>query len=1100
MQWPVACSAAKRSMTLCKKLGIKLILTGTAVLGSSLFATLAAQTTSGGFVGRITDPAGSVVPGATVQLQDEATSITSSVQTSESGEYTFSYVQPGTYTIRVTIQGFQEIVVNHINLDIQQAARKDFSLKVGDALATVTVLSDTTPLIQTDSSYVGNVVDGKQIQQSPLNGRENAYSLLGLAPGVQRPNSNALISGSSFKGGINQTIDGISNNDIVGARISDQVPSLEAMAQFNTIGVNAPAEYGNGGAQVIIATKSGTNAFHGSLFEFNRNRYFQARNFFLTPGSKIPGFNRNEYGGSVGGPILKNKLFFFFTYENIHSLTTTTRQYSMPTPAFLNGDFSQYTSLSGRPTILYNPLTKLPFLNNKLPAGSISARSRQFLKYYSTPNTTTATGLGNNFTYSSPTLELDPRYSIRSDYQISKADHVMFRYYSNRRVPSPYDTGGTDKFGNYQYLGNIINQFSSSYTRVFSDSIVNELVFGVNKRADPRVSQNNDVNAAELIPGLPPTPKGFGILPTVNVMGIQQIFDTGSSNSHQHTVQLNDNLSITRGHHNLKVGGQFLAEAETQTTYNAGSFSFDGRYTGQYALTGQSSNEVNAFADFLLGYMSGSATANNSDTVTALAKTYAFYISDTWNATPKLTFNLGLRYDKLFPFQVTQGGLAIFDPQLGKLVTIFGTPDPVLEAAYPTIAGSTIGYRPDNWLHMQNLNFGPRLGFAFRPFDSQSFVIRGGYGIYYNNLPLNDLVNSLNNQLPFILSTSYTATSSTQPSLTFDNPFPTTGATAGNPNAAGVQRDIKTPYNQQFNLTIEDEAWKRIALRASYIGNLGTHLHTPYPLNDVIPQPLGGAGQPATVQAARPFQPFANITYYLYGESSNTNQLQLAARRRFSQLSFDLEYQYTKALGIDGPNEEVVTNKLDIRRDYGNLDYYARHALALNYSYTLPVGQGQWLLPHTGNFLNRIIGGWILTGIWKAQTGSPFSVGFTSTLNGFPSGRANYLGTAKYPGKQSYMNWFNASAFAIPANYTFGNSQRNMLFGPGFSQWDAGVLKDIKISDRVNFQFRAEAFDVLNRTNFGGPAANISVPTTIGRSTSTGADNRELQFGGRLSF
>lgn len=1061
-----------------------------------------AQTTSGSFVGRVTDPSGDVIKSATIDLTNEGTSVTTSVTTNDNGEYTFSYIQPGVYSVRVSAVGFGSTLLSHINLDIQQTVREDVALKVGDTSTTVTVSADT-PLIQTDISYVGNIVDGKQITETPLNGRANAYSLLGLAPGVQRPNSNALISGSSFKGGANQTIDGISNNDILNARMSDQVPSLEGMAEFNTIGVNAPAEYGNGGAQVIILTKSGTNQFHGSLFEFNRNRYFAARNFFLTPGSKIPPFNRNEYGGSIGGPVLRGKLFFFFTYENNRAITTVTRQYAMPTTAFLNGDFSQYTSIGGKSTIVYNPITKIPYPNNIIAAGDISPVSKRFLRFFSTPNTATANAIGNNFTYSSPTYELDPRYSIRGDYQISKADHVMFRFYANRRTPAPFDVGGTDKFGNYSHLGNIINQFATSYTRVFSSSIVNELVFGVNKRADPRIDQNNTIDPTQLVAGLPNIDSGFGLLPTVNIANMQRIFSTGSSTNHQHTVQLNDNLSIALGHHNLKIGGQFLSELEGGTTYNTGSFTFDGRYSGQYSTTGQATNQVNAFADFLLGDLTTSSTANKNNTLFATAKTYAAYISDSWNVTPKLTLNIGMRYDKLFPFQVTQGGLATFSPELGALVTISGKPDPALAARYPTIDGSRINYTLGNWLHMQNLNFAPRVGFAFRPFDSKQFVLRGGYGIYYDNLSLAVLVNNLSNQLPFILSTSYNATSSTTPSLTFDNPFPTSGAAAGNPNASGVQRDLKTPYNQQFNLTIENEVWKKIALRASYVGNLASHLHTPFPLNDVVPQPIGLApGQPATVQAARPFQPFANITYYLYGESSNTNQLQLSARRRFSQLTFDLEYQYTKALGIDGPNDETISNKQDIRRDYGNLNFYARHALSLNYSYNLPLGRGQWILPNANGVVDRIVGGWKFSGVWKATSGTPFSVSFNSSLNGFPSGRANYIGgSTKYPARQDYHQWFNPSAFSVPTNYTFGSSQRNMLFGPSFSQWDAALLKDIKITEKVTFQFRAEAFNFLNRTNFGNPNANISsTPGTIGQITSTSADNRQLQFGGRISF
>src|SRR5258708_21863490 len=269
-----------------------------------------AQTTSGSFIGRVVDPGGSVVPNAAIQLRNEATGVTLSQQSSSTGDYTFNSVQPGVYELSVSAEGFKREVISHLNLDIQQTLRKDFTLQVGQTDGTVHVTTET-PLIQTDSMYVGNIVDGKQIEETPLNGRENAYSLLGLAPGVQRPNSNALISGGSFKGGANQTIDGISNDDVVGARMSDQVPSLEDMAEFNTIGINAPAEYGNGGAQVVIVTKSGANQFHGTAFYFNRNRYFQARNFFVAPGSRLPDFNRHEYGGSFRRPINRKRLFFF---------------------------------------------------------------------------------------------------------------------------------------------------------------------------------------------------------------------------------------------------------------------------------------------------------------------------------------------------------------------------------------------------------------------------------------------------------------------------------------------------------------------------------------------------------------------------------------------------------------------------------------------------------------------------------------------------------------------------------------------------------------------------------------------------------------------
>lgn len=1103
----------------------------TLVLFCGLWTSGSAQTTAGSVVGRVVDSSGGIIQDATVLLRNEATGVSVTQQTTTTGDYTFNSIQPGPYELKVTAAGFKGQTISHLNLDIQQTLREDITLQVGESNVTVQVTAET-PLIQTDSIYVGNIVEGKQIEQTPLNGRENAYSLLGLQPGVQRPNSNALISGGSFKGGANQTIDGISNNDVVNARMSDQVPSLEAIAQFNTIGINAPAEYGNGGAQVVIVTKSGTNRFHGTAFFFNRNRYFQARNYFLTPGSPIPAFNRNEYGGSFGGPILHNHLFFFASYENIHSLTTVTRGYQMPPTAWLNGDFSQYTSVGGSPTLVYDPLTGKPFPNNQVPAGRINQISKRFIPYFSAPNTTTANGLGNNFTYSSPTLEIDPRFSIRIDYAATQKDHIMFRFYNNRRQPSPFDVGGTDKFGNYDQLGNIINQFAGNYTRTISNSMVNELVLGLNKRADPRISQNHDLDPSSLVSGLPTVDPGYGLLPTVNISNLQKIFDTGSSTAHQHTTQAYDNFSYIRGNHTFKFGAQFLATAESGTSYNTGTFNFNGQYTGQYDNRGiprQTVNAVNAFADFLLGYLNGSSVSSNNFTYYVLAKSVGLYARDTWNVTPKLTLELGLRYDKLFPFQMRRGGLSVFNPSMNKLVVVHGDPVPEIAARYSSILvdGASVGYNMGNWIHLQNFNFAPRVGFAYRPFDAQQFVIRGGFGIFYNNLPLSTLVNGLGNQLPFVLNTSYGTPSGVDvPTLTFDNPFPAAGGgVTANPGATGVQRNIKTPNNTQWNLSIEGEARYKIALRASYIGNLGTHLHTPLPINQTTPQPLGGPGQPPNSQAAAPFQPFAGITYYQYEESTNTNQLQLGARRRFSDLTFDAEYQWTKALGIDGPNDETVTDRRDIRYDYGNLDYYAHHALAFSYNYVLPIGKQKYLLGNVGPWLDEIVGGWQLTGVWRAQSGSPFSVTYNSSVPGQPSGRADLVpGAALYPSKKTVKNWFNSgwvngkpvcssstqtncvpgspAAFTPVPNgqYRYGTSQRNMVFGPAFSSWDAGIFKNFKIGEAVSFQFRAEAFNILNRANFGGPAANISNTSNVGVIGSTSGDNRELQFGGRLSF
>jgi hypothetical protein len=833
----------------------RFILAAGLLMAASLPA--AAQTTSGAFLGRVVDPTGRMVIGALVKLVNENTSVVTTEATDGAGEYAFNSVPPGVYQITVSASGFASRTVRDINLDVQQTIREDLQLSVGSANATVNVTA-TTPLIQTETSDVSNIVTGQAIMQAPLDGRENAYSLMGLASGVQRPNSNALISGGSFKGGANLTIDGISDDDVIGARMSDQVPSLEAIAEFNVTDVNAAAEYGNGSAQVNIQTKSGTNRLHGSAFEFNRNVMFEARPYFLAQNQRIPGFNRNEWGGSVGGPVVRNKLFFFFSYEGIHSLTTTTRSFTMPTPAMLTGDFSAYPTLGTQATIVYDPATGLPFANNKIPANRISPSSQNFLPFFSTPNTPTATGLGTNFIYFSPTLEIDPRYTIRADYQINQADHIMFRFYNSLRTPAPYDEAGTDKYGNYKQLGNIINQFASNYTHVFKNNVVNELTFGVNKRADPRIDENNGVNQQTLVPGLPPTDPGYGRLPTLTISGMSAPFSTGSSFQHQHAIQTYDALSILRGKHDIKIGGQFLSDAGAGTNYNTGSFSFNGQYTGQFGISGQTSNPINSFADFLLGDMTGSSDSSNKYPYSLGMNSYAIYAADDWDVTPHLTLQVGLRYEKLLVPTISQASAFMPAVGTGALVVFAGKPLPSLMAAYPQILlGSNVGVTASNWLHMGAFNFAPRFGFTYRPIDGRDFVVRGGYGIYYDNITLSDYVQNLGNQVPFILNTSWTALGGDAPSLTFANPFPTTGGVTGNPSVVGAIRNLPTPYQEEFNFTLEDEVWQKIAVRATYLGNLGTHLHTPLGLNNPIPQSVGAGFTYASTQAARPYQPYA---------------------------------------------------------------------------------------------------------------------------------------------------------------------------------------------------------------------------------------------------
>jgi hypothetical protein len=1049
-----------------------------------------AQTTSGSLVGRVTDSQGLAIVGAEVALVNEGTAATTTIRTGGQGDYVFTNVPPGTYQIGVKAAGFQPRRIEHLTLEVLQTIRQDFSLNVGSGPAEYVTVTAEIPIIQTEKATISSVVDGKQIEEIPLNGRGDAYQLMGLAPGVQRPNSNALIAGSSFAGGTTMTIDGITSNDLFNQRMAGTPPSLESVAEFTVIGNNATAEFGRGGAQVVMLTKSGTNEFHGSLFEFNRNRATQARNFFLASNKTNPPFNRNEFGGSFGGPIEKDKLFFFGSVEDLRQVTSNIVISAMPPTAFLSGDLSAYPA-----NVVNDPLTGLPFTGNTIPDSRISPIAKRFLQFYSQPNLSTANGLGNNFTTVVPAFEKDLRLSARGDYMPTAADRIMVRWYVNNHGPYAAGNGGqSDKYGSFAGTGTRSWNIATNWTRILSPSIINELVAGFNEEADPRLDQNHDIDASSLVPGIPQQPAGFGSIPTVSISSLATISSAGTNTRNIHYIwQFNDNLSINRGAHTLKMGGQFLQQRTGQGGLTVSTFSFDGRYSRKN--TG-AVNAVNAFADFLLGYMTGStvptAGVNEPRTV---GNSLGFYAMDNWQASKNLTLTLGLRWDKSFPLQRSLGGVSNFYPDLnngqGALVVIKGTPNTLLSSLFPTVTGDSVNIDMGNYTHTQNLNFSPRVGFAYRPFGNPHLVLRGGYALIYDYLRA--YINGLT-QVPFFATNTYTALAGATPTLSFADPFPTTTLVKAFPGLSAVPRSLKTPYQQQWNLTAEYEFMRGTALRVSYLGNLGTHLVMPVNINDTgqVRVPSGHA-----LQEYRPYPTWAGISLECYCTSTNTNQLQVGVRRRFAGLTFDLEYQWTKALGLDGANSGASTDKNNMRYDYGNLDFYRRQYLTFNYIYDLPFGKGRL---SAGRAVNAIARGWRFSGVVLVQSGEPLSVNFSPNLTGWIGNRASTVAGADPYANQTIRQWFNLAAFTAPAQYTFGDSARNAYYGPSFWNLDAAVLREITLTEKVKLNIRAESFNVLNHTNFAAPARNITTPTTFGQITSTANAARQLSFSARLKF
>jgi hypothetical protein len=432
---------------------------------------------------------------------------------------------------------------------------------------------------------------------------------------------------------------------------------------------------------------------------------------------------------------------------------------------------------------------------------------------------------------------------------------------------------------------------------------------------------------------------------------------------------------------------------------------------------------------------------------------------------------------------------ANFYPGLG-LVVLQGTPDPLIGAGLPIVTSQQAGISLENYRNRNYRDFGPRLGFAFRPFSRSPFVIRSSYGIFYIPIPAGSSAGRLTNNPPFIARSSFEPAAGSAPSLTLDNAFPGQGSLPANPTLSTEAAHRGDGYFQQWNMTFEG-AVRNVGMRATYLGSKGTHLQQDLNRNDPPPAP----GQ---VQPLRPYQPFGAITETGSEANSVTHQIQLGATRRFSAgLSFQLEYQFTRALGSPYAASAPLDNR-NRRLDRGNLDNVRRHYAVAGYIYDLPFGPGKLLGSTAAGIPAKLIGGWQLAGEVLLSTGQPFSVTFTSTTLGQPSGRADIVGD---PGvsSRSLDQWFNPAAFAAPRPYLYGNSAPNSLWGPGFNNWDLAVFKNTILHERLSLQFRSEFFNVLNHPNFDVPAANISARTTVGQIRSA-SDPRTIQFSLRLLF
>jgi hypothetical protein len=1059
--------------------------------------------------GRVIDSSGAVVPRAKITITNTGTNEARVVESGEGGDYTIPQLQPGDYSLTVEQSGFKK-AVQRFALETGQGARVDITLQAGAVTEQVEVTA-VTPVVSAEDAAIGNVVDQKKIVELPLNGR-NYLQLALLQPNVFAPAQNSTLG---FRGGFNVAgnseiannylLDGIDNNDETTNQPS-HTPILDGVREFKVLTGTYSAEYGRqAGGQVIVTTKSGTNDFHGSAFEFHRNSVLDARNFFAP--SK-PSFRRNQFGGVIGGPIRKDRTFFFGGYEGQRRGQQEAGLANVPTLAMKQGDFSNVFDDKGNLIVIRDPLTGRPFPGNKIPQARFNEAGAGLLALYPDPNMTGA----NNFASAGTGRFGVNQWSVRIDHKLRENMNLFGSYQfadSNEFYPitNPLCSAraapgfGCDELQRTQH-------FSLNWTWTISPRLINESRLGYSRFGFYRLQEDRDADVVNRlgVRGLTDT----GVTPFNN--GAPELIVSGyptiggptnlPQGRHDNTYHYVESMTFTTGPHTMKWGAdirRFLYNSFF-TSFGRGSFRFDGRYTGH------------AVADMLLG-ATFQADRNLGEPFHN-AKTFSsgYYFQDDWKVTPKLTLNLGLRYELNLPPIESTDKIASFDPTTNTIKVAGG------REAFISNNQLLLRDRPDVgrrlWETDKN-NFAPRIGIAYRPFNDAKTVIRAGFGSFYNYQIVGNGITPLSRNSPF------RQRQTSGPFAATLRPLPDVAdAFSGNPSVVppGIDENFKTAYVNQWSLGAQWEMAQNLALDVSYLGSSGRKLplgvninqaFQPTPACRVTPTPQGCP----SVNARRPFQGFGGITGGFIESAGNSNYHGMTVRveRRFaSGLSFLSSYAWSKSID-DGSGISTGSDSSGVAQDARNLraeravsDFDVTHRWVLSYVYDLPFGKGKRIAP-SSKVMDVLVSGWQMTGIMTMQTGRPFTVtvGRDNSQTGGNADRPNLVGDPTVS-DQGPDRWFNPAAFAVPANGTFGNVGRNFLRGDGLHNFDLGVSRFFRVTERQSFQFRAEVFNLANHPNFFFPTASLAAGGAFGTITQAANNGlgaqRQIQFALKYIF
>lgn len=1091
-----------------------------------LMGTAAIAQTTGTIVGTVTDSSGAVVPKTRVAAVHTATGLTRSAVTNQSGNYVLPLLPVGEYSLTAEVTGFKKRAVSGIVLQVNDEARVDVVLEVGAVTETVNV-SAQAAVLQTENAVVGQVVDNRYTTQIPLNGRDFAQLVL-LVPGaVTRPGgfeqtvgaaTGSLGSGVAIGGRDNQnnfTLDGASNNARQFGNIAVK-PSVDSIQEFKVQTNSYAAEMGQAAfGQISLITKSGTNTLHGSLFEFWRNDAFDARNFFLP---KVSRLNRNQFGGTAGGPVVKNRAFFFVNYEGNRERRGVEVTRSVPVQAWRDGDFSGIAGLT-----LRDPSNNgLQFPGNKIPANRYSKAATAAIGLWPKQNFgNTLTTTTNNLLVTNPNKYSDDQFTVKGDWEITSKDRLSGRY---TRAAHDQKTIGALLPGfelnipprNVVALVNL--------THIFAPTLLGDFRASFTRSEFVQCSDNcyKEGYYAQFGINHPLAGAQFEGAPSLTFSNITLTTFGDDDFNYQRDIsnEFNyaGNLTWTRGNHTLKGGGTLTRYQQNTpgpvTGLRRGSFNFRGDFTG------------NAFADLLLGYPFTASRVVGKGVETGRSWWHGYYLQDDWKVSRRLTVNIGLRYEYISPLVDNLDRRSTFWP----LSNDYGrTETPQVLVADPKYCSTTT--RPcagaASILHLEGVaaravykadrnNFAPRIGFAYSM--NAKTVIRGGYGIFYTNSQtfLNNFV--INRRQPPFAETQAVTSSTATPQINISDPFPAASA-AVVIATQNINPDFVEGYTQQWNLTLQRQLPGGVSIEAGYVANKGTKLGELAFYN--VPTP----GPTATIQARRPFPTWGTALSLDSYVTSSYNSLQVKGTKRSSRgVSFLAAYTFAKSIDLSsergngdrGGGFDTGGGNVRDRNGYarGLSGFDVRHRLAVSTVYELPLGRGQTLLKDASAGMTKIVGGWAISGIALYQGGFPTTAVMSADINGDGiADRPDFVAPIQYntrnpdcyviDSRNPACGASTSSFIDLAAGSTrFGSAGRNIISGPGLVNWDAGLAKNTRFGaeNRFNVQFRWEVFNVFNRANFNQPNRTVNVVSPRFGTITSASRAREMQFGLKLEF